>query len=151
MLKGAQDIYFAEFAPKLYIKLYMRSVIVFFLITMSCFFSHAQKSMYDSIRKIIQQDSIEYEQQLRDADRIKNQTDSLLKKDLGHIERITPGPDSATVIKNLRALAAAELQKQQEEENKKYYLFVGALLFLLIAVIVIFKRKQLQPGDSKKP
>ncbi|CAN5682944.1 hypothetical protein BH10BAC2_BH10BAC2_03490 [soil metagenome] len=128
----------------------MRLVILFLLVVTSCFFVHAQKSRYDSIRKIIQQDSIEYEQQLRDADRIKNQTDSLLKKDLGHIERITPGSDSATIIKNLRALAAAELQKQQEEENKRYYLFVGALIFFLIAVIMIFKRKQLQGGDNKK-
>lgn len=129
----------------------MRIAVLFLLVVASCFFAHAQKSRYDSIRKIMKQDSIEYEQQLRDADRIKNQTDSLLKKDLGHIERITPGPDSATIIKNLRALATAELQKQQQEENKRYYLFVGALLFLLITVIVIFKRKQLQGGDSKKP
>jgi hypothetical protein len=129
----------------------MRVIILFLLVITPCFFAHAQKSRYDSIRKIMQQDSIEYEQQLRDADRIKNQTDSLLKRDLGHIERITPGPDSATIIKNLRALAMMELQKQQEEENKRFYLFVGALLFLLITVIMIFKRKQLQGGDNKKP
>jgi hypothetical protein len=127
----------------------MRSVIIFIVVIPVWFFAPAQKSHYDSIRKILQEDSIEYEQQLKDADRIKNQTDSLLKKDLGHIERITPGPDSATIIRNLRAIAAAELQKQQEEENKRFYLFVAALLFLLITVIMIFKRKQLQGGDNK--
>ncbi len=116
-----------------------------------CLFAGAQKSKYDSIRKIIQQDSIEYEQQLRDADRIKNQTDSLLERDLGHIERITPGPDSVTVINNLRALATQELQKQQEEETRKYYFFVGSLVFFLLAVIFVFKRKQLRGGDDLKP
>lgn len=129
----------------------MRSMVIFIILLMAFTFMHAQKSRYDSIRKIMQQDSIEYEQQLRDADRIRNQTDSMLKRDLGHIERITPGPDSATIIKNLHALAAQALQKQREEETKRYYLFVGALVFLLITVILLFKRKQLQGGVSKKP
>lgn len=129
----------------------MRSMMIFIILLMTFIFTQAQKGRYDSIRNIMQQDSIEYEQQLRDADRIRNQTDSMLKRDLGHIERITPGPDSATIIKNLHALAAQELQKQREEETKKYYLFVGALVFLLITVILLFKRKQLQGGVSKKP
>ena len=128
----------------------MRTAIIFIMFLPIGIFSHAQKSHYDSISRILQQDSIEYEQQLKDANRIKQQTDSILKKELGYVEPITPGPDSATVLKNLRALAVQELQKQQEEENKKYYLFTGALFTLMIVVIIAYKSKQLKREGDKK-
>jgi hypothetical protein len=129
----------------------MRLTIILITLLLAVFWGNAQKSRYDSFREIMRRDSIEYEQQLRDADRIKNQTDSMLKNDLGNIERITPGPDSAVLLENLRLLAAQELERQRAEETKKYYFIAGAFAVLLIAVIVVFKRKQLAQGDGKKP
>jgi len=151
-LRVPQDIYFAEFAINLSQSfINMRLTILLITLLLAVFWSFAQKSRYDSIREMMRQDSIEYQRQLRDADRIKNQTDSMLRNDLGNVDRIAPGPDSATILKNLRALAAQELQKQIEAENKKYYLFAGAFAVLLIAVIVIFKRRQLTQDNGKKP
>lgn len=98
---------------------------------------------------MLQQDSIEYERELKDADRIKKQTDSVLQKDLGHIERITPSPDSATIRENLRALAVREIQKQNEEANRQYYFFVIAFAVLLIVVIILFKRNQFDKAEKK--
>ena len=129
----------------------MRLTIILITLLLTIFWGTAQKSRYDSIREIMRRDSIEYEQQLRDADRIKNQTDSMLKNDLGNIERFTPGPDSAVLLENLRMLALRELERQRAEETKKYYFIAGAFAVLLIAVIVVFKRKQLTQGDGKKP
>jgi hypothetical protein len=129
----------------------MRLAIILITLLLAVFWGNAQKSRYDSIREIMRRDSIEYEQQLRDADRIKNQTDSMLKNDLGNVERITPGPDSAVSQENLRMLALRELERQRAEETKKYYFIAGAFAVLLIAVIVVFKRKQFTQGDGKKP
>jgi hypothetical protein len=129
----------------------MRLAIILITLLLAVFWGNAQKSRYDSIREIMRRDSIEYEQQLRDADRIKNQTDSMLKNDLGNVERITPGPDSAVSLENLRMLALRELERQRAEETKKYYFIAGAFAVLLIAVIVVFKRKQFTQGDGKKP
>lgn len=128
----------------------MRLSLLFTALLVVCICAQAQKGRYDSIREVMRQDSIEYEQQLRDADRIKQETDSILRNDLGHVERITP-QDSATVAKNVRAIAAQELQKQAEEEKRKYYLFVGVFLFFVIMVIVMFKRKQFAGADDKNP
>jgi hypothetical protein len=123
------------------------AITIFFLL--SSFFNHAQKSHYDSIKRMLQQDSIEYEQELKDAEKIKKQTDSILQKDLGHIERITPGPDSAAIRRNLRALAEQEIQKQNEAASRQYYLFVTAFAVLLIAAIIIFKRNQFTKEGRK--
>ena len=98
---------------------------------------------------MLQQDSIEYEQELKDADKIKKQTDSLLQKELGHIEKITPGPDSTTIRRNLRALAEQEIQKQNEAASRQYYLFVTAFAVLLIVAIIIFKRNQFTKEGRK--
>ncbi|QEC68353.1 hypothetical protein FRZ67_13970 [Panacibacter ginsenosidivorans] len=123
------------------------TIILFFLSGTT--FCYAQKSHYDSIKRILQQDSIEYEQELKDADKVKKQTDSILQKELGHMERITPGPDSATLAKNIRAIAEQEIQKQNETASKQYYLFVTAFAVLLIVAIILFKRNQFTKEDTK--
>lgn len=123
-------------------------IVVFFV---SGIFSYAQKSHYDSIQKVLQQDSLEYEQDKKNADRIKQQADSMLNKELGHIERITPAEDTAAIKKKMREIAAMELKKRADEEQKNYYLFVGVFAVLVIAVIWLFKRKQFAEADKKKP
>ena len=103
------------------------------------------------MRKVLQQDSIEYEQQLKDADRIKRETDSILKENIGNTERIGPAPDSAEVIKGLRDVAERELQKQVTESEDRYYLIAGAFGLLLIIGIIIAKRSQFSNMRNKKP
>ena len=127
----------------------MRKPAITILFLLSSFFSYTQKSHYDSIKRMLQQDSIEYERELKDVAKIKKQTDSIMQKELGHIERITPGPDSATIRRNLRALAEQEIQKQNEEASRQYYLFVTAFAVLLIAAIIIFKRNQFTKEGRK--
>ena len=99
----------------------------------------------------MQEDSLEYEQDKKNADRIKQEADSMLNKELGHIERITPAEDTAAIKKKMRSIAALELQKRVDEERRNYYLFVGMFAVLVIAVIWLFKRKQFAEADKKKP
>ena len=127
-----------------------RGIFISFLLVISIF-SYAQKSHYDSIQKILRQDSLEYEQDKKNADRVKQQADSMLNKELGHIERITPAEDTAAIKKKMREIAAMELQKREEEETRNYYLFVGMFAVLAIAVIWLFKRKQFADADKKEP
>jgi len=127
-----------------------RGIFISFLLVIGIF-SYAQKSHYDSIKKVLQEDSLEYEQDKKNADRIKQEADSMLNKELGHIERITPAEDTAAIKKKMRAIAALELQKRVDEERKNYYLFVGMFAVLVIAVIWLFKRKQFAEADKKKP
>src|SRR6476620_699395 len=97
-----------------------RGIFISFLLVIGIF-SYAQKSHYDSIQKVLQQDSLEYEQDKKNADRIKQQADSMLNKELGHIERITPAEDTATKKKKMREISAMELKKRADEEQKNYY------------------------------
>jgi len=127
-----------------------RGIFISFLLVIGIF-SYAQKSHYDSIKKVLQEDSLEYEQDKKNADRIKQEADSMLNKGLGHIERITPAEDTAAIKKKMRAIAALELQKRVDEERRNYYLFVGMFAVLVIAVIWLFKRKQFAEADKKKP
>lgn len=128
----------------------MRLSIAIFILLLPIL-SAAQKMNYDSMRKVLQQDSIEYEQQLKDADRIKRETDSILKENIGNTERIGPAPDSAEVIKGLRDVAERELQKQVTESEDRYYLIAGAFGLLLIIGIIIAKRSQFSNMRNKKP
>ena len=128
----------------------MRLIFIVALLFTSLF-SLAQKNKYDSIQKVLQQDSIEYEQDKKNADRVKQEADSMLNKELGHIERITPAEDTAAIKKKLREVAAMEFKKREEEEKRNYYLFVGMFAVLVIAVIWLFKRKQFAEADKKKP
>ena len=127
-----------------------RGIFISFLLVIGIF-SYAQKSHYDSIKKVLEQDSLEYEQDKKNADRIKQEADSMLNKELGHIERITPAEDTAAIKKKMRSIAALELQKRVDEERRNYYLFVGMFAVLVIAVIWLFKRKQFAEADKKKP
>ena len=127
-----------------------RGIFISFLLVIGIF-SYAQKSHYDSIKKVLQEDSLEYEQDKKNADRIKQEADSMLNKELGHIERITPAEDTAAIKKKMRSIAALELQKRVDEERRNYYLFVGMFAVLVIAVIWLFKRKQFAEADKKKP
>jgi hypothetical protein len=129
----------------------MQRFLLFIVLLTVCIFGYAQKTRYDSIRKELQQDSIEYEQQKRDAERIKQQADSMLNKEFGHANKITPSLDSEEVVKKMKAIVAQELQKKQQEEKKNYYIFVGAFGVLVLSVILLFKRKQFSAEDSNKP
>jgi len=120
----------------------MQRSFFFFVLLIFCMLCNAQKSRYDSIRKELQEDSIEYEQQKKDADYIKHQADSMLNKELGHIDRITPSLDSEAIVQKMKAIAAQELQKRQQKEKRNYYIFVGVFGVLVLSVIVLFKRKQ---------
>lgn len=128
----------------------MRLSIAIFILLLPIL-SAAQKMNYDSMHKVLQQDSIEYEQQLKDADRIKREIDSILKENIGNTERIGPAPDSAEVIKGLRDIAERELQKQVTESEDRYYLIAGAFGLLLIIGIIIAKRSQFSNMRNKKP
>ncbi|MEP6846270.1 MAG: hypothetical protein ABI861_09715 [Panacibacter sp.] len=126
----------------------MRTAIILLQFSLLSFSALPQKGHYDSIREMLRKDSIEYQEQLRDADRIKVETDSLLKRELGITNKATAGSDS-TVIKNLRTLAIQELKKKAAEENKRYYLLIGSGMLLLIIFILLFKRKQfVRQGDK---
>jgi len=108
-----------------------------------------QRPNYDSIRKILQQDSIEYEQQIKEAGRLKSQTDSIIEKQLGHVPDIAPDPkeDSIRLSKKVQALLLAQ-QMAIEKEKREYYLFGGTVLFIFIVVLVAVKRRQLKE-DTK--
>lgn len=121
------------------------------LVLCIAFGAAAQQINYDSIREVLKQDSIEYQQQLKDADRVRRETDSILKNDIGNTHRIGPAPDSAEVIKGLRELAEKELQKQRTEAENRYYIVAGTFAALLILVLIIFKRRQFNTMHNKKP
>ena len=129
----------------------MQRSILFAVLLTACMLSHAQKNRYDSIRKELQQDSIEYEQEKKNAERIKQQADSMLNKELGHTERITPTLDSEAIVKKMKVIAAQKLLERQQEEKRNYYIFVGVFAVLVLTVIVLFKRKQFSQQDNKKP
>ena len=121
------------------------------LVLCIAFAAAAQQINYDSIREVLKQDSIEYQQQLKDADRVRRETDSILKNDIGNTHRIGPAPDSAEVIKGLRELAQKELQKQRTEAENRYYVVAGTFAALLILVLIIYKRRQFNTMHNKKP
>lgn len=128
----------------------MFRIILIATLVLTVTFCFGQKSRYDSIKKVLQQDSLEYEQDKKNAERIKNQADSMMRQELGAVETITP-VDTAAMRRKLHQIAEQELQKREEEAKKNYYLYVGAFAILVIAVIILFKRKQFAEADKKKP
>lgn len=128
----------------------MQRISLFILFVAISLSGNAQKNKYDSIKKVLQQDSIEYEQYKRNAEQVKQQTDSMMRQELGHVETITP-VDTAEVRKKMRQIAEQEFQRREAEEKKNYYIYVGVFAFLTIAVIWLFKRKQFSEANRKKP
>ena len=128
----------------------MRLLLIFFIL-FPAWHAAAQQVNYDSMREVLRQDSIEYQQQLKDANRIRRETDSILKNDIGNTHRIGPAPDSAEVIKGLRELALRELQQQQAGAEKRFYLIAGSFAVLLVLLLIVFKRRQLGTQHNKKP
>ncbi|CAN5150682.1 hypothetical protein BH11BAC6_BH11BAC6_09710 [soil metagenome] len=126
----------------------MQYIIVLIFGLMMSISLYAQPSHYDSIKALMQQDSIDYENQLKDADRIKHQADSIIETDLGHVPSITPISDSISLSIKVQALL---LQRQQEAaaERRQYYLFGGAVIFILAVVVIAAKKgRRTDEADS---
>jgi hypothetical protein len=117
ILPNLQTIFIKAFLCK-------EGIFISFLLVIGIF-SYAQKSHYDSIKKVLQEDRLEYEQDKKNADRIKQEADSMLNKELGHIERITPAEDTAAIKKKMRAIAALELQKRARRGTEKLLFIRG--------------------------
>ena len=94
----------------------------------------------DSLRALLHADSIQFANEMKYADNVKPEADSLLKMEMLRIKAKTLNMDT-THLSSVKDFIQNEQAKKQAEEKSDYWKMVAALGALIVMVLVFFKKR----------